>query len=105
MNLTRQEKIDLVEEAKRKLEEVVELLRQADLDPHAEGYLTEQLADKIGGPGTNPYEFDCTQLLDQLRNPTEGHYCDGCDTGFPNIEDLTPYEPTRQNLCRECLNS
>lgn len=68
MNPTTQEKIDLVTEAKRKLEEAIEMLHQADLDAHAHAYLVNQLEEKLGGDGTSRYEFDMEQLLDQLRD-------------------------------------
>lgn len=61
------DKIILVEQAKEKLEEAVELLYEADLDAHAHAYLIQHIQIKIDGSG-NEYEFNCDALINQLND-------------------------------------
>jgi hypothetical protein len=86
MTLTNVEKILLVEDAKQKLNEAVELLEQADLDAHAHAYLIDQLRQKVDGYG-NQYEFNCDKLVEQLIEEDE-RYCQLCGASSTNTDTL-----------------
>jgi hypothetical protein len=71
--MTQTERIELVEEAREKLQEAIELLRQAfPNDPYVDAYMIDHLQVRVGGDDLFlSCDLNMTQLIERIEKEEE----------------------------------